>query len=1830
MRNVRWTVAFGLPVLIACGADVGPTNPFDPLAPAGLQARATLAGTVLREESDATAPLEGARIVLADDGEIVGTPVQSGTDGRFVLQDLLPGRYTLEVVHAQHLRHVREITLEPGIARDLPIVLDPLPAVAGADTGHLTGQVLKSGELERPEGEADHSGILVEVEDAGVRTVTNAAGEFDLFLRPGTYHLVFSARNYNLTRRNSVEVAADTTTVVPDGPVVLDPNPGSIAGRIRLEGAGDGEHGDAVVSVPGGRTTTTAPDGTYRLAGLAAGTYTLTVSRSGFDTLHVSGLTVEGGGETAAPDIALAKSRGGIAGRVRLAGRIDHSGIAVELTGTVFTAVTNIEGDFAISGIPVGVYELTARHTGYVRGVIGSVTVAADTVTEVETLNLPRQQGDFDINGGASYTRERDVTLGLTVQNAVEMRIAESPELAGVAWVSFESQPIFTLSEGDGLKTIYVQYRDADEVESPVFSSSIVLDTAPPIGTSVEINGGATHTNNADGIVTLRFTAMDETSGVRDLRVSNDGVFDTEPWQPFVDALTWTLAEPTVDGLKTVWVQFRDHAGNETPLPATAGIVLDREPPVLTGFTIDCDGRVDAEACGTHLVSLSIGATGATFMALANDPGFGTEVYEPFAEQRSWLLSPGDGEKRVWIRLMDEAGNKNTATFDDILLDTVPPDMPVVVLAGGETYVASGTGVSLSVMASGATEMRIAVDGVLDDEPWVPYAVGNTVDLPSGDGLRTVHVQVRDLALNRSPIASASVTVDGTPPVIRSVRVADGSEWVTSSDGSTTVRVDCADAVAPTSSLSLRIEMDGGQTLYDGALVDVVPVVLGSTEGPRQITARCADPAGNEGASDPVSVVVDHTPPAVGSFILNGGGAGERTGDPAITVSWSVSDPVSGSPRVAIAESSLDCETASYDLAPSGSRVFTLSPGDGLRSFYLCARDRAGNFTTPATVSSNAVYLDTEPPATPDLFRTSLTDTEVGLAWTIPSDPFLEGFVLQRRVAGEGRFTTIAMPGPTEAAWLDPVAPESLGLERWYRIAAYDDVGNQSSWSIELSVGIPFEPITRTSYLWSAANYRRSLTWRIPPGTALSSAQYSYEDAVTGQIVEGGSAVNVEALTLDPPDGRTNERLTFRNSNADGSLVWESAFHFGSERRRIVEGGFPDHPVLAVDARGVGHVAYSDVFSGDLGYQRLDGVSAPIVLQAATYANDYLAIAIHPSGIPYVAHRDNAGRAVLIRVDDACRADPEAACTRWVVSDASTTDMALAFGGDGVGHLIHRTSGTHHIRIDAACLANAPAACQSRMIDSAAASGRIPVVAIDQTGTPVAAYRVATATPQIKFVRLVDESSTPVVIQEGAGVGLSLSLAFGEAPTHLPYVTHIRSGPARVEYIAVSSSCQSNSPPDNCNAVPITGDSVVAQHASMATDANGTLHVAFRGTDARLHLLEADRVCRTESPPSRCEPQTIHGNANVGHWLSLAAGPDQRLYVVHRELQVYHHLWYQRVERPPSPHSVHRPNVTDHVGVAVDSAGVAHAAYTVTSPNEVRYRRLDGMTPSEVLDEVRVLDIRMAMDPGDVPVVAYVVATTGELKYVRVDGASGPQTLLASGASRLSMTMDAEGTPRLAYRNGSNLEHRVVDGASTPEVLDTGAVVATAVAVDDAGVSHVVYAVNLGNQVLEIRHATPIRAPRVLQTASGSGLSLGAGFDVAGRLHVAWTDEGEGVVHYAAGEPSCLGTSACAPMAVMDASLGGGIAMAVDAHGVAHVSLTNDASNLVQYVRVDAVATVQTIETTNQTVNRIALALDPGGTPHLVYRYRPVGLDELRHVRGPFAAPLSPTWISSP
>ena len=381
------------------------------------------------------------------------------------------------------------------------------------------------------------------------------------------------------------------------------------------------------------------------------------------------------------------------------------------------------------------------------------------------------------LNKGDRATNNIDkvVLLKVNAEECVTMQVSNRPNFAGKRWIGYTPLNInWQLSGNDGMKSVYVRFKDESGNISKVYSDSIVLDRTPPRNASVSIDGGEQITNNSNKTVELTLKA----DGVSEMQISNIYTFKNSEWEPYAESKEWMLAGP--DGLKTVFAQFRDSLGNQSKI-AMDKIGVDREAPLGGSVTIDNGAKYCTDI--DKRVNLRLRVREAASMKVSNDPNFtgaGWQKYQPFLQ--NWKLEGDDGEKTVYVAYKDLATNETQAQAS-IILDRQEPVNEDIVINGGAAYTNNKQQrVSLALSAEGATEMMIGDDKFFRyPAKWEPYKEQMKWTLKGRDGKKTLHVKFRDEAHNVSSVASATIRLDTEPPIPRYVKI-NGSKTGTESE----------------------------------------------------------------------------------------------------------------------------------------------------------------------------------------------------------------------------------------------------------------------------------------------------------------------------------------------------------------------------------------------------------------------------------------------------------------------------------------------------------------------------------------------------------------------------------------------------------------------------------------------------------------------------------------------------------------------------------------------------------------------------------------------------------------------------------------------------------------------------------------------------------------------------------------------------------------------------------------------------------------------------------------------------------------------------------------
>lgn len=195
-------------------------------------------------------------------------------------------------------------------------------------------------------------------------------------------------------------------------------------------------------------------------------------------------------------------------------------------------------------------------------------------------------QGQLIINDGAFATNQPTVTLTLPAADpggVAAMRFSPDGVLF-TDWVSYTLTSDWTFTSGDGIKTLFVQFRDSQAHVSAAVSDSILLDTLPPTSELTAITDAP-----AQPRITLSWSGADQGSGIAfydiEMRAPQSSV-----WSQLLQhtSRTTTTITVTEEGRYCFRSRAIDQAGNTEGWLAGEGdacvIVSDDIP--ITGVTI--------------------------------------------------------------------------------------------------------------------------------------------------------------------------------------------------------------------------------------------------------------------------------------------------------------------------------------------------------------------------------------------------------------------------------------------------------------------------------------------------------------------------------------------------------------------------------------------------------------------------------------------------------------------------------------------------------------------------------------------------------------------------------------------------------------------------------------------------------------------------------------------------------------------------------------------------------------------------------------------------------------------------------------------------------------------------------------------------------------------------------------------------------------------------------------------------------------------------------------------------------------------------------------------
>lgn len=649
-------------------------------------------------------------------------------------------------------------------------------------------------------------------------------------------------------------------------------------------------------------------------------------------------------------------------------------------------------------------------------------------------LDTTPPTGSIIINNDDTWASSTSVTLTVTYADSYsdvyQVRFSNDGVWDTETWESPITSKAWTLDVGDGSKTVYYQVVDNAGLISS-YSDDIVLDTTPPTGSIVINNGDAWTTST---FVVLTLTYSDATSGVNQVRYSNDGIWDTEPWESPSPTKVWTLLSG--DGTKTVYYQMRDNASVES-VTYSDDIGLDTTEP--TGSILINNGNLWTTSTSVTLtLTYSDITSGVYQVRYSNDGTWDTEPWEDPSTTKAWALDAGDGGKTVYYQVKNTAGLESSTYFDDIGLDMTAPTGSIAINSGDAWTISTTVTLALTYSddTSGVAEVRYSNDGVWDTESWESPGATKSWTLIAGDGTKTVYYQAKDTAGLESATYSDDIGLDTAIPT-GSIIINSGDTWTASTSVSLTLTyVDSTSGVS-----QVRYSNDG---VWDTELWESPTATeawtLRAGDGTKTVYYQIRDTAGLESTTYQDDIGLDITPPT-GSIMINNDDT--WTTSASVTLALTYSDATSGVGQVRYSNDGV-WDTEEWE-SPTATKAWTLAGGDGSVSVWYQMEDNAGNVHEV----SDSINVDTTQPTSsvydPPIGSVQITTSfMVGWSGSDGTGSGIKWFDIQYRDGNAGTWTDWLTQTTLESETFGPTSPITVeDLHTYYfQVRVQDNAGN--------------------------------------------------------------------------------------------------------------------------------------------------------------------------------------------------------------------------------------------------------------------------------------------------------------------------------------------------------------------------------------------------------------------------------------------------------------------------------------------------------------------------------------------------------------------------------------------------------------------------------------------------------------------------------------------------------------------------------------------------------------------------------------------------------------------
>lgn len=297
-------------------------------------------------------------------------------------------------------------------------------------------------------------------------------------------------------------------------------------------------------------------------------------------------------------------------------------------------------------------------------------------------------------NAPAGRTAKPIITVGLSgcaaaspVKEWVVSETALTCTLPGLAWEAFGAGA-FALAGGDGVHTLYACVRNEARNVATLTPVTIDLDSTPPLGPSLVLDGNAPWVNLAAYTARgSRFeaSALGAVTGATEWSLSESTTFTD--WRVLATSNPRTWLFPGT-GARRLYAAFRDDLGNTT-VPVSDDLTFDIVAPSVSGLSLALStSSPDPAFVATGNFAVNVvsappaDAANALLAQVAPTTACtGASVFSGVLPRNVERVIPvvaagGDGAKRLCVAWLDAAGNPSAPLTLNLTVDTTPPTPP--------------------------------------------------------------------------------------------------------------------------------------------------------------------------------------------------------------------------------------------------------------------------------------------------------------------------------------------------------------------------------------------------------------------------------------------------------------------------------------------------------------------------------------------------------------------------------------------------------------------------------------------------------------------------------------------------------------------------------------------------------------------------------------------------------------------------------------------------------------------------------------------------------------------------------------------------------------------------------------------------------------------------------------------------------------------------------------------------------------------------------------------------------------------------------------------------